>query len=764
MGFCFATNAENTTNFSESNSKQSAYSSIFNLIVSTFFVNGYQNNQTNLYSTTETVNNQTINDIFQTDIQTTSNQTDIYSTTSVNFYYESSTEQSNINSQNSMNDSNWNLLTENVESKTTDNVDKLEEATQKLSSWVSKYSTTEINFNFESTNNESHVDMQGNNNVTAQYSTSEIIELQSTHNANSVTTNINGFGSQENKEQNTLVFFGFSTTTDRTTDPSNEPQVYNCTKEGKFPSTVSCNEYYFCKQDGTKLVYIKETCWRGFEFNSVIGYCVPSFASNCKIQNNSDGQEENKETTISSQTIHHTNTLILTNSTTESIKNFSSNTELQTDIQQIQNATVGIFNYTTSTTKTTEIPSDDSFHCIKSGKFASLSNCRNYYICKDVGGILLQINGSCWNGFEFHSKLHKCVPRFMSDCKINNENHSNDTRIFPDEDTSFNCTQSGKFPSTSNCKDFHICKQVHNSILHFSGSCWNDFEFHSKLHKCVPRFMSDCKGNKTEESTNSANERNNSTNSFHCKRPGIFPATSNCRDFHLCKKIKHQLLDIELSCHDDFEFHSKLRICVPSLLSDCTIQKSDGVYNTSNINCIHINFAEDSSAESEELSKHQANNQGNQAFQCKSSGLFPSTSGCGNYHLCKNTTDSMIHIEKKCPRDFEFNSELRSCVPKYLSNCNLENNSKDFKDSVSNSEISDAKSEDSDSDNCDSNEDITSIHSMSSASVDTHSHNKRNENSDESRSSDSASDDSSNSDEDNNVSSLVIANSKPSDT
>jgi hypothetical protein len=58
---------------------------------------------------------------------------------------------------------------------------------------------------------------------------------------------------------------------------------------------------------------------------------------------------------------------------------------------------------------------------------------------------------------------------------------------------------------------------------------------------------------------------------YHCKRPGHFPARPSCTDYHVCWLVGFWFVHFKQTCHFGLQFNARIRLCVPSYLSDCNI-------------------------------------------------------------------------------------------------------------------------------------------------------------------------------------------------
>ncbi|GFG30375.1 hypothetical protein Cfor_12946, partial [Coptotermes formosanus] len=59
---------------------------------------------------------------------------------------------------------------------------------------------------------------------------------------------------------------------------------------------------------------------------------------------------------------------------------------------------------------------------------------------------------------------------------------------------------------------------------------------------------------------------------YHCTRPGHFPARATCTDYHVCRLVGFWFVHFKETCHFGLQFNARLRLCVPSYLSDCRLE------------------------------------------------------------------------------------------------------------------------------------------------------------------------------------------------
>lgn len=61
------------------------------------------------------------------------------------------------------------------------------------------------------------------------------------------------------------------------------PQDFHCIGPGRFPARPSCTEYHVCRLAGFWFVHFRKSCHFGLQFSLRLGFCVPSYLSDCQM-------------------------------------------------------------------------------------------------------------------------------------------------------------------------------------------------------------------------------------------------------------------------------------------------------------------------------------------------------------------------------------------------------------------------------------------------------------------------------------------------
>lgn len=72
-------------------------------------------------------------------------------------------------------------------------------------------------------------------------------------------------------------------TTPSTSFGKHAPSDYHCIFPGRFPARPSCTEYHVCRLAGFRFVHFKRSCHFGLQFSIWLGFCVPSYLSDCQM-------------------------------------------------------------------------------------------------------------------------------------------------------------------------------------------------------------------------------------------------------------------------------------------------------------------------------------------------------------------------------------------------------------------------------------------------------------------------------------------------
>jgi hypothetical protein len=240
----------------------------------------------------------------------------------------------------------------------------------------------------------------------------------------------------------------------------------------------------------------------------------------------------------------------------------------------------------------------------------------------------------------------------------------------------FQCPGVGQYPDLSDCRKFHLCKNIISVVIDVKKMCPNGSLYDPQKKQCTTRQVQcACK------------------HILSCDKAGTFEHPNDCNKYYTCVWSSNQdrYTAKEYRCPSRHKFNIKRKLCVPS--KTCGTPKTTNSIVPSNsvgdiisnifglgssqgaisqnkqnnffaiLNNVAINIISNSSVLAAPCTRDcRDKNSASLAFKCPDIGKHPDSSDCGKFYLCKNSPSGMIDIKRSCRNGTFYDAYKRKCT------------------------------------------------------------------------------------------------------
>ncbi|CAH1370769.1 unnamed protein product [Tenebrio molitor] len=240
----------------------------------------------------------------------------------------------------------------------------------------------------------------------------------------------------------------------------------------------------------------------------------------------------------------------------------------------------------------------------------------------------------------------------------------------------FQCPGVGQYPDLSDCRKFHLCKNIISVVIDVKKMCPNGSLYDPQKKQCTTRQVQcACK------------------HILSCDKAGTFEHPNDCNKYYTCVWSSNQdrYTAKEYRCPSRHKFNIKRKLCVPS--KTCGTPKTTNSIVPSNsvgdiisnifglgssqgaisqnkqnnffaiLNNVAINIISNSSVLAAPCTRDcRDKNSASLAFKCPDVGKHPDSSDCGKFYLCKNSPSGMIDVKRSCRNGTFYDAYKRKCT------------------------------------------------------------------------------------------------------
>ncbi|XP_068906596.1 serine-rich adhesin for platelets-like isoform X3 [Tenebrio molitor] len=240
----------------------------------------------------------------------------------------------------------------------------------------------------------------------------------------------------------------------------------------------------------------------------------------------------------------------------------------------------------------------------------------------------------------------------------------------------FQCPGVGQYPDLSDCRKFHLCKNIISVVIDVKKMCPKGSLYDPQKKQCTTRQVQcACK------------------HILSCDKAGTFEHPNDCNKYYTCvwSSKQDRYTAKEYRCPSRHKFNIKRKLCVPS--KTCGSPKTTNSIVPSNsvgdiisnifglvssqgaisqnkqknffaiLNNVAINIISNSSVLAAPCTRDcRDKNSASLAFKCPDIGKHPDSSDCGKFYLCKNSPSGMIDVKRSCRNGTFYDAYKRKCT------------------------------------------------------------------------------------------------------